>query len=614
MKASAKIQKGIFAAILSVALSACSSNDGDDSGVLTITGQVVSSGANGATVELVAGSNRLIAVADGNGIYRIEVPATDIRETDFVVLRAFASGRDDIVLVSNLGFFADLQSRAGPDAVLDAGDLIRTNISALSTAEVFAAPSLPYPRPRTVGDGIDPVLVTKLAAALELLINQPTVYPLPEGISTTAQFANNEQARGKFIRELELETPDLLRAEQVRILRDSRFISKVSSVPEWPLLTQRNLASAGSWPSPEVLPRIRFAPGGNGVDEVDRPFSWIATDSRVEAQYQVPVVLSFQDTCVRDGQVRLVTGEQTLAGFEFIQLAPSAAAITQTWRRIYSGCNGQESDEVLGLTVYTRIEEPNLLPAFSDVAGRNFVLPLPRSISESGFGGYDTLRFEAGNRGSSDWFDAAFAWQVAAGALSIDLENGSEVRYRLIGKIDDERSLLLVDTNEADGDMSSSVAVAVERDPAAAFTQETMPGRFFLLRTESEITLSDPRLQGSRLRLEPDGKGVFEADYIDNEGVVREGEEGYPDGTGFVRWSVQDGVLVLNRYRDAQLGVFNCEPGTAECRVFDETEIRLIRETGALQQWVNRYRAYDEAGEPLAFEPATLSRARREAL
>lgn len=586
-------------------LSACGGGGGGSAktDLLTMTGSVIAPSADGATVTVKVGDESFETTADSEGNFEIEIEATD-SDALVTVLTKLGSDLSFVELLSNLGSFSDLVEDAGSDTIVTSVENIKTNISSLSTAEAVLIEEAEEEgkslrKTFTFGDGVDPEEALTLGALIQLAINNPGSFALPQGSATTLELARNATARDAFRDDVEGRAPNDLEQAKQDLVGDVNIVGPARAGDVPPDLLAARLDSRGDFPFNEsnLVDGFEFDADGSG-----RYFNGVASTGMAWALTGAKIVVTF-DTAIVGNSAELVDcsgsgvsetrdSQISVGGAEIARLSANAVSVTATATITTPDCPNQPSRNAT-TTIAKTVLKPETLQTFSasEVAGRGLVLP---ALSTSDQGGNpqvqsDLLDFAAAGTGSGRFIAPAFGWSVADGALNVDYGNGIQGRYRPVLGIDGTARVILADYTTPNGRFAE-LGLSFPRDPGVAFNAAQIPGRYFQFGIGTENG-GDPRLQGFRLRLDANGQGAQENDFVNPNGEVVDEADPY-----LLNWTLAgNGELSLDRYYDTRSNG-NCNPPASDtCVLFDQRILVPINRSGERYYWLER-RRLDDSG------------------
>lgn len=614
MKNSVRLCLLAFAASLSL-LSACGGGGGGGNtktDVITLSGSVVAPDASDADVTVTVGDESFTTKTDEEGNFEIEIESTDASAL-VSILTKLNSDLSFVELVGDIGTFGDLETEAGDDATLTSDENIRTNVSTLSTAESVLSDEAEEGEGKrakafTFGDGVDPDEALTLAAVLQLLIDNPDEFELPDGVTTTLQVARDATKREALRDDFEERAPTDFEATKQDLVGDVRIIgpAQASDVP--PDLLAATLDRRGQFPlnSGGLVDGFEFEDDGVGIyfsNLRSVGMTWALDGPKLRVEFDEPVVANSSELadCDSDGVPEPRNSQITDTGRDIARLSPNAVSVTSTYTITTPNCPGQPSQTVTATIAKTVLRVENLQPFnAADVSGRTVALAALETESQLGNTQLpdDLLSFAAAGTGSGRYTAPAFSWAVADGTLNVNYGSGIQGRYRPVLGIDDVARVVLVDYTTPNGRFTDLV-LSFPRDPAVEFTEAEIPGRYFQFGVGVENG-GDPRLQGFRLRFDPDRGGAQEDDFIDQSGEVVTAADPFT-----LNWSLTGaGEVAINRFYDSSNGE-NCDPAVSSTCILSDRRILVpVNRSGERFYWLER-RRIDEAGVD-ASDPQTF--------
>ncbi|HEY1077920.1 MAG TPA: hypothetical protein VGE51_14610 [Fontimonas sp.] len=592
---------GALAVLVAVSMSSCGGGGGGSASTstLTLSGKIVAPLPDAADVTARVGAKPYLVKADAEGDFTVTIESSD--PDALVTLETKLVGDLSFVeLLGDLGNFSALLEAAGDDATLTAAENIRTNISSLSTAEAVLideaeAAGKAGRKTFTFGEGVDPEEALTLAALIELAVNDPDEFALPQAAPTTLDLARSAATRDAFRDDIEERAPDRLETAKQDLVGNVDVIgpARASDVP--PDLLAAQLDDRGEFPFNRggVVDGLEFVEDGSGVYFSNRPsvgMSWSLDGTRLKVELDEPVVAtSFERVdCSGTGSFEVRESQLATDRLEIVRLSAAAVGVTAHAIRTTADCAASPSATVTSTVAKTALK-PETLQSFSaaDVSGRSVVLPVLATADQLGNTQLpdDLLDFASAGSGSGRYTAPAFSWSVANGVLSVDYGNGIVGRYRPVLGIDDTARVVLADYVTPSGRFAD-LAISFPRDPAFSFVAATVPARYFQFGIGAENG-GDERLDGFRLRLDADGKGAQEDDSIDASGNVVDSV----DGRGF-SWSLSAaGEVVVERRFLASNPAQGCDPaGGQTCVLFDRRVLVPVSRDGERYYLLERRR------------------------
>lgn len=170
---------------------------------LTLAGQVVDSPIPNATVSTSFGSATYTSAADGNGYYRLTLPANDANQ--MVTLRADGTSTigAPVEFASTVGTTGRLVQLAGSDGTLDSTEHAQTSITHITSAQFVLLEEANGGQPigtqadlQRLSGNVDLYQVTRRAAAIKLVVDGGE--PLPAGVDSVLDLAASDAALDAF--------------------------------------------------------------------------------------------------------------------------------------------------------------------------------------------------------------------------------------------------------------------------------------------------------------------------------------------------------------------------------------------------------------------------------
>lgn len=564
---------------------------------LTLAGAVIAPNAGDATVTVTVGTESFETKTDDSGRYSIAVQV-DASQADALVTLFTKLGGDDafVELLSNAGSFSTLQSAAGDDGVVTAAEALDTNISVLSTAEaVLIEEAASGGKGLTFGAGVDPDEALTLGAALRLAVANADEFPLPSGVETTLELARSQSRREGFIEAVQSSAPERLEGARVDLLGDPDVVgaAQPERLPAELIAARLRVGREYPFNFSGLVSGFEFEPDFTGRFFSNRSTvgtTWEIDGTRVRVHFDEPVVSSSFDPvdCDGDGFAEQRESQFSQSGVEVVLLSPVAVSLTANVTVTTPNCASRPGSRVETRTIAgTVLSDANLQPlSASQVADASFVVPVFAGLGAAAFSELpaEILSFGPDGTGSGRFLFGSFTWSASNGAIVVNWGNISG-RYRRVEDIDGIASVVLADFSSPDGRFAD-LDLSFEYDPAqVALTAAQVPGRYFQFGVGAENG-GDARLQGFRLRLDADGTGKQEDDFINanNEVEVLEAKNS-------IRWTLDIGELALRRYYDPGTpDGADCDPDLKPCIEFDERLITPANRNGERFYWLERRR------------------------
>ena len=598
---------------------------GEATNEIEIQGKALNQPMPGAIVTAHCAGQQFMAQADSQGRYRLHLRLPANKAAAPVQLSAQGVGAQAaVVLASYPGSFAALVAQAGADAVLNAAENPRVQITAISSAEAALVDDELGHAPNSAEELVtalklvDVGEVLDLAATLQMMAAEPGQYPLPEGLADSQAFARARKLREDTLRTLQTQAPDLLAQAEQRLVQDPELrqqgmaanvlpaeLLAVETHPDirhalaggqWVMALQFDNAGSGSISDSSYHCRIHWSARQGEIQVIsDAPKShettaWLDTNQDGEPDAEVRLVHQAVETKISllgNGMAAVVT--RSVISHPDL---PSLADESETNLRAVRLFNPQqdygavvpESFANTGGRVLTETFQPR-------PEGRQFAATV--------------LQLKRGGSGVSSLQGSALSWtQTADGALATSLPGTVQLRYHGLPiayrNAIPGLQIALAEVSTAGGRYVELVKLVSPAEPMP-YTAANVPG-VYLVNGFGEFKAGfkpDTRVEGFRLRFAADGTGYQGSDrmVVDAEGRasrVATDNSGTPDN--FFRWSVDagTGALWVRRYRDAE-GRGACTAGAAGCQLYDERELTAFGGQGA-GQFVMQKRRLDYRG------------------
>ncbi|HEY1077921.1 MAG TPA: hypothetical protein VGE51_14615 [Fontimonas sp.] len=599
------LRAGVLSAGL-FGLSAC--GGGSDGDSIRLDGKVVAPAAGSAEVTVAVGNKRYVVETDAAGLFDVAI-GTSNADAPVSIIARLGGDLDFVELKSNLGRFGDLLTAAGDDERLSAAENIRVNLSSLSTADAVLADEAADTaagKAFELGDGVDPDAALTLAAVLQLAIEQPGSFGLPEGSATTLALARDDAARDRFIADIKRTAATALELAKEQLLIDPEVVGAVdaAAVPG-----ELIVSIFGGDKADERAPlalcygcsyrTIGFTFNADGTGTFFADFSGAATTWRrigtvLQVRFAVPYETEFGEygACEGNNDTQRIVRQDI--GYDLVMLSDTAVSTTRVARLTTPDCPTRPLRTRRTTVAGTQLTDANTTAlSAAQFGGQKVVLPVlkPQAAEEEPFDVRfepDVLVFDANTAASGRYVVDAATWSVADGSLQLSYGDTTG-RFREARDIDGRARLLLADFSSG-GQRYVTVARSFAGNDFAAFATEEVPGRYFYLGVGNEFD-DDPRLDGLRLRLDAGGRGAVEEDDINSAGEVVVSESSYK-----VRWTVDgSGELEFRRYQNAADVDDGCDGQSDSCEQLDARRFVPIARVGERYYVLDRREFIDSA-------------------
>lgn len=576
---------------------------------VTLRGKVTDGPIAGAAVTVTAGGKTYTATSGADGTYSIVLPDT-VGTDDFITIGAVgAGGQNDVRLISFAGTFGAVEAAAGADGILDAGDNIRVNVTNVSTAEAALVREELGTDPADDADlaaaliTLDGGQVLEIAAVIKLIVDNPDQFSLPDGFDDVLALVEDTAARDAYLQQIKDDAAQAqaLADSQAAILADTDLVAAVdrSAVPA--LMFAGNIPTRIDIDTEAAGPDgFVFNADGTGrffIDQGSTTTTWTTDSTGIVVNFDEPIVTEgfpFID-CDNDGTIDgqfLV--RYTANGILLKELGGRTLALEQDLDEVSPACPAYP-ERTETVTQGRTLLVPSDFDALTadDIAGDSLALP----VFDAGYQGFaafpnDVLDFAADGTGTSRLLGKSFNWSLADNALMVDFHEGFVGTYHLHA-LDSRVAFVFLDQITGNGGRFAVGHVSFRADPAStvAFDPSAIAGRYFEFGKSSGV--SDSRLQGFRLRLDADGGGSQEDDYIEtdesgNEAIVTDKADNDPYMA--LQWTLQSaGNLAVRRTFDSGTGQGACDPATdTNCKTFDERDLIPLAQDGDRLYWIER--------------------------
>jgi len=543
------------------------------------------------------------ADASGNYTLPIEIDTTAVGE--FVTLTARGVGAQEYVEFTSLaGSFQALLNAAGADETLSSSENFATQITNVSTATAVFLKQVNNGNPilsdaalQTLSGQINAQDVLDLAAAIKLVVDDPTNYSMPSGQTSILALASDATARQLFINNVVQQDPSAFAAAQLAIATDPALAQPVNLEGLEAITTALMSTDAGfTFNYTGRILHFDLNPNGTGFaqsETFDQAFTWTLNGSTIEVTYTQPVTTESFDTeyCPNDDAVRQVRAEYVNSGAKVTFLSNRAVTITSSSNVTYTDCSQLQPRVKTETVARTVLSEEDLQPVTTEeLAGNTQTLYVYDAAQQKVTA--DIAQLNADGTGTTRLLGLTFTWEVDAETgrlVQVSFSDGSYAEYGSFRDVDDVVTDIYWDVHTPNGSVYTGAGASVFADPenAIELTADEVPGRYFQFGVGDETT-GDARLQGFRLRFDADFTGAQENDSINEQDEVVLDNEISRASNRF-RWSVDDDSIYVRRTFDTSAYTQACEVGAPNCIIYDE---RRIVPLAAVPVGVNTTRIY----------------------
>jgi hypothetical protein len=590
-----------------------------DTVAVTLTGTVTDAPIANAVVTATVGTETFTATADANGNYSLPIEVTETDAGAFVTLTARGVGAQSYVEFTSLaGSFQSLLSAAGDDATLSSSENFATQITNVSTAEAVFLQQANGGQPitsdgalQTLSSQVNAQDVLDLAAAIKLVVDDPTNYSMPAGETSILELASNPTARQSFINDVYDQDPSAFAAAQLAIAQDPDLAQPVNPTELGSFTTALMSTDAGfTFNYTGRILHFDLNPDGTGFamsETFDQPFTWEVDGSTLRVTYNTPVETVSYDTEVCNGNPRQVEAHYVSEGVSVTFLNSRTVTITTVSDVTYADCPSlppRVDTDTVARTVLT----PEFLQPIdaAELAGNTQTLYVYDAAQDTVVA--DVADLNADGTGTTRLLGLDFTWSVddeIGRLVQVEFSDGSHAEYGVFRDIDNFVSDIYWEVRTPnDGPVYTGAGASVFADPeyAVDVSAEAVPGRYYQFGIGDE-TSANASLKGFRLRFDADFMGAHEYDLVAENGTVSVDDETVHSYNGF-RWAIEGDSIVVRRTWDTVAQVETCEVGAANCMVYDERRIVPLAMDGARIYWVEQRQFNNQTGVTNA-TPAT---------
>lgn len=573
---------------------------------VTLTGTVTDAPIANAVVTATVGGETFTVTADANGNYTLPIEIDTTAVAEFVTLTARGVGAQEYVEFTSLaGSFQVLLNAAGSDETLSSSENFATQITNVSTATAVFLKQVNNGNPitsdaalQTLSGQINAQDVLDLAAAIKLVVDDPSNYSMPSGQTSILALASDATARQLFINDVVQQNPSAFAAAQLAIATDPALAQPVNLEGLEAITTALMSTDAGfTFNYTGRILHFDLNPNGTGFaqsETFDQPFTWTLNGSTIEVTYNQPVTTESFDTeyCPNDDAVRQVRAEYVNSGAKVTFLSNRAVTITSSSNVTYTDCSQLQPRVKTETVARTVLSELDLQPITTEeLAGNVQTLYVYDAAQQKVTA--DIAELNPDGTGTTRLLGLTFTWAVdeeSGRLVQVSFSDGSYAEYGSFRDVDDIVTDIYWEVRTPnDGPVYAGAGASVFADPEnpVELTAEDVPGRYFQFGVGDEAT-GDARLQGFRLRFDADFLGAQENDSINEQDEVVLDNEVSRASNRF-RWSVSDDSIYVHRTFDTSAHTQACEVGAPNCIIYDE---RRIVPLAAVPVGVNTTRIY----------------------
>ncbi len=267
----------------------------DCSNRFTLSGVVTDSALPFATVVVHVGGQTFTTVADENGFYSLDIATATVG--DLVTIEAEATNPNDpgeTVNFTNLtGTFSKLLS----DPVENVTNVTTAQFALLVEANGGRVPTTEQEL-RDAETYVDATELLELAAAIKLIVDDPTTYPLPDGFDSIVAFIADGTAVDQFIDGTD---PSAIEDTIVAILADNDLMEgfTAADIPSFYYAIYRAIpgylsreGSSYEFDGSTFNGTMFSAQGGGSGLPISEEFIWGVTDGVLELSFTEPASIS----------------------------------------------------------------------------------------------------------------------------------------------------------------------------------------------------------------------------------------------------------------------------------------------------------------------------------
>lgn len=443
---------------------------------------------------------------------------------------------------------------------------------------------------QTLSGQINAQDVLDLAAAIKLVVDDPTNYSMPTGQTSILELASDATARQLFVNDVYEQNPNAFAAAQLAIATDPALAQPVNPAGIEAITTALMSTDAGfTFNYTGRILHFDFNPDGTGFaqsETFDQPLTWELNGSTIEVTYthSEPVESFDTEYCATDNATRQVRAEYLTSGASVTFLSSRTVAITTTSDVTYTDCASLQSRVKTETVARTVLSPEDLLPVTAEeLAGNTQTLYVYDAAQEKVTA--DIAELHADGTGTTRLLGLTFTWHVdeeTGRLVQVTFNDGTYAEYGSFRDFDDIVSDIYWEVRTPnDGPVYTGAGASVFADPEnpVDLTAETVPGRYYQFGVGDETT-NDARLKDFRLRFDANFVGAQENDLRDQTGAV------LFDGNGVAltddetthaynafRWSLDEDSIYVRRTFDTSAHTQACEVGAANCIIYDERRI-----------------------------------------
>ncbi|HEY5756850.1 MAG TPA: carboxypeptidase-like regulatory domain-containing protein [Steroidobacter sp.] len=572
---------------------------------LAITGTVTDAPIASAVVTATVSGQTFTANADANGSYRLELSLPETATGGFVTLTAKGVGSQSYVEFTSLaGTFQTLRTQAGSDEVLSSGENFATQITNVSTALAVLLQQANGGQPinsqtllETLSAQLSSPDLLELATAIRLLVDEADDYPMPAGYTSLHALLANTAAREQLVTDAFEQDPEIFRSTQTAIVSDATLTRPVTSATLPRTLTAAVLPKdiASTYAYSDRVISYTFNPDGTGRASAgtwDADMTWSLAGSSVEISYASPVrVAAFERLICPDGRRGLSPNEYRLdyvvSGARLNLLNERVLTVTESREISFRDCGVAPAVET-ATAAFTILED--------DDFRRIVVADLraaPRTLGVYHFGriNADIVDWNANGTASTRIFGKQFTWALdtTGRGVTATFDDGTVGKYRLLRDVGDMATDVVQEFVLPTGRrIDAAPSVRIDTTHPYAFTAQNVPGRLYISGIGDERGL--PTQKGPRWRLDANGFGASETDFVDQNGNIAVWNE-FDDSTWGFQWRIDSEDLLVSYTLSTSSGQFNCVPDGVNCDAYGEIRVVPLMRIGTRIYWLSAVRA-----------------------
>ena len=452
---------------------------------LSLRGVVTDSPLAQATVIAAVGAQRFSATTDAQGRYTL--PVTSSVPSEFITLTATGAGTQNAVVLSSLvGEVSGLAAAAANGVVTSEAvrGLMVTHLSSAQAGLMAQVGPVPTNNAELVAAGqkLDSLAVLEAAALVKLVVDFNV--PLPAGVATTRELLQSATLLRAFEDSRRQADSTQLAAVREGVLADPALASPPPLPQSGPV---RLLFAYGLGGATTSAYSVELRPDGSAtvVSDSRQPSRWRLVGTRIELTYDTPRMQSFLSSGVGGTQYvrEFLTTGITVSDLGSTSGRYSLASLTRVAYHIDRGgplVGVRQDSPSTQLLRRFNLTAPALSAADFAVGDRWAGLLSERMPDATGGPTafkQDVLRITAAGAGTMERTGSNAAWQLADGALLVNV-GVDRFRYRRLdlGPVGEERWSM--EQLDAQGQALSASEIMAVRVSDVAIDNASMSKRF----------------------------------------------------------------------------------------------------------------------------------------